>query len=85
MHLGLILACLWVIFRRTSEPWRTAWRMLTVFIVVLIVSGMIALVVPTRFRDLADLLIALSSLTAAILAGFHEAKRHPKIRTRAPI
>ena len=59
--------------------------MLTALIVVLVVLGTIASVVPTRFRDLAELLIALSSLTAAILTGFHEAKRHPKIGTRAPI
>jgi len=26
MLLGLVLACLWVIFRRSAFPWRTAWR-----------------------------------------------------------
>ena len=84
VYLGLVLACLWVIFRRTSAPWRTAWRMLEVFVVVLIVSSIIASFLPTRFRDLTELMVALSSLIAAVLTGFQQAKRYPKIQMRTP-
>ncbi len=79
MTLGLVVACLWVIFRRTALPWRTAWRMLLVFMVTLIASAMLLPILPDRYTKPAQLCAALASLTAAIVTGFYQAKRYPKV------
>ncbi|MEY2394395.1 MAG: hypothetical protein QOF94_740, partial [Acidobacteriaceae bacterium] len=50
MLLGLVLACLWVIFRRSAFPWRTAWRMFMVFLVVLFFASMLIPIFP-RFYE----------------------------------
>ena len=79
MTLGLILACLYVIFSRTGSRWRTAERMVTVFVGVLIAFIILISIFP-RFEDTLLLVAAVSALTAAIVAGFRHAKAFPRRR-----
>jgi glucose-6-phosphate-specific signal transduction histidine kinase len=83
MLLGLVLACLWVIFRRSAFPWRTVWRMFMVFLVVLFFASMLIPIFP-RFYEPAQLFAGLSSLTGAILTGFHQARAFPRTQPRLP-
>jgi len=59
--------------------------MLAMLSVVLIVSSMIVGFLPTRFKDMASSLVALSSLTVAILTVFQQANRYLKLRTRTQV
>lgn len=85
MTLGLVVACLWVIFRRSALPWRTAWRMFMVLIVTSFASAIILPVLPGRYTKPAQLFAALVSLTAAIATGFYQAKRYPKVKAPATL
>ena len=80
MTLGLVIACLWVIFRRTAQPWRTAWRMFLVFVAASFGSAIVLSMLPNHDTKPVQLFSALASLTAAILTGFYQAKRYPKAR-----
>lgn len=77
MHLGLVIACLYVIFHRSGARWRTAGRMLTVLFAVFI---FFAIVIPAfpRFTEQLRLLSPIAALTASIVAGFRHAKAFPR-------
>jgi uncharacterized membrane protein len=83
MTLGLILACLYVIFHRSGSRWRTAGRMLMSFIAVIVLFIAVMSFFP-RFEGTINLIAAISALTAAMIAGFRHAKAFPRSRPESP-
>jgi hypothetical protein len=77
MHLGLFIACLYVIFHRSGARWRTAGRMVTVLFAVLIFFAFVVAAFP-RFTEQLRLLSPIAALTASIVAGFRHAKAFPR-------
>jgi hypothetical protein len=57
--------------------------MFMVFLVVLFFASMVIPIFP-RFYEPAKLFAGLSSLTAAILTGFHQARAFPRTQPRLP-
>jgi hypothetical protein len=67
MTLGLILACLYVIFHRSGSRWRTAGRMLMSFVAVLVLFIAVMGFFP-RFEATITLIAAISALRLHALA-----------------
>jgi hypothetical protein len=75
MTLGLVLACLYVIFHRSHSPWLTATIMTSWLVGVLLLFGVLIGVFP-HLEPNVTLLGAITAPTLTILAGFRHANAH---------